>query len=221
MSLTLIVNHCICKNGRKPPSALVGDISSQILIIFIKGQIFSFENLWRHGQQDCFFFPRVLLQVFFIFIERVVSLPWTDSVQVVGVAACSHSVPPRGAEWPCSSPRCPGPSAAPGWGKEAPSTSCPSCLHCHLLLRGSWRPSTNCIPWPSTSCQSVQLPLLTEQLPLLERLEVGKGQGEEAIFTFVSLQQLTMGATIQGRCYSAILIFSLFPRIVRFQQLGS
>lgn len=131
------------------------------------------------------------------------------------------TAPPRGAGLPCSSPRCPSPWVAPGWGKEAPSTSCASCLHCHLLLRGSWRPSTNCIPWPSTSCQSVQLPLLMEQLPLLERLEVGKGQGEEAIFTFVSLQQLTMGATIQGRCYSAILIFSLFPRIVRFQQLGS
>lgn len=90
MSLTWLVNYCVCKkNGRKPPFALTGSISSQILITFIEAQICI--NLWRDDQQDCFFFSKDVAPS--VFVDRVVSLPWRNSRQIVGVpieAVASH-----------------------------------------------------------------------------------------------------------------------------------
>lgn len=141
MSLTLLVSYCVCKNGRKPPSALTGDISSQILVLFIEGQI-CIANLWRDDQQDSFFFPKVLLQVFLL--AKQFHSPGLSPGANCGSACVQLQLqhhPGRG-RVPCSSPSRPSPVAAPGRGRQAPSTSCPSCLPCHVLLR-AWR---SCAP---------------------------------------------------------------------------
>lgn len=148
MSLTLLVNYCVCKNGRKPPSALTGDISSQILILFIKGQI-CIANLWRDDQQDFFFFSKgVAPSVFYFNWEGYFTA--LDKVRASCGSACLQPQHPTGRSRVALLSLCSFPSslAAPGQGKKAPSTHYPSCLHCHLLLRGRWRPSTNCSPWP-------------------------------------------------------------------------